>query len=36
VPTMIERDDNIPALSELVAELQIARELCRSCDQRAA
>ena len=36
VPTMIERDDNIPALSELVAELQIARDLCRSCDQRAA
>jgi uncharacterized protein len=36
VPTMIERDDNIPALGELVAELQIARELCRSCDQRAA
>jgi hypothetical protein len=36
VPAMIERDDNIPALSELVAELQIARELCRSCDQRAA
>jgi len=36
VPTMIERDDNIPALSELVAELQIARELCRGCDQRAA
>src|SRR5882672_6291468 len=36
VPTMIERDDNIPALSELVAELQIARELGRSCNQRAA
>ncbi len=36
VPTMIERDDNIPALSELVAELQIARDLCRSCGQRAA
>jgi uncharacterized protein (UPF0276 family) len=36
VPTMIERDDNIPALSELVAELQIARDLSRSCDQRAA
>lgn len=28
VPAMIERDDNIPALSELVAELQIARDLC--------
>src|SRR6202166_311784 len=27
VPTMIERDDNIPALSELVAELQIARDV---------
>jgi hypothetical protein len=27
VPTMIERDDNIPALGELVAELQIARGL---------
>jgi uncharacterized protein (UPF0276 family) len=24
---MIERDDNIPALSELVDELQIAREI---------
>ena len=36
VPTMIERDDNIPALSELVAELQIARSLGRSCNQRAA
>ena len=27
VPTMIERDDNIPALSELVAELDIARAI---------
>jgi uncharacterized protein len=36
VPTMIERDDNIPALGELVAELQIARDLSRSCSQRAA
>jgi len=36
VPTMIERDDNIPALSELVAELQTARELSLSCNQRAA
>jgi uncharacterized protein (UPF0276 family) len=36
VPTMIERDDNIPALSELVAELQIARDLSHSCNQRAA
>ncbi|HEY4442860.1 MAG TPA: DUF692 domain-containing protein [Steroidobacteraceae bacterium] len=36
VPTMIERDDNIPALGELVAELQTARDLSRSCAQRAA
>ena len=36
VPTMIDRDDNIPALSELVAELQTARDLSRSCAQRAA
>ena len=36
VPTMIERDDNIPALSELVAELQTARELSLGCNQRAA
>ena len=36
VPTMIERDDNIPALSELVAELQTARDLSLSCTQRAA
>jgi uncharacterized protein len=27
VPAMIERDDNIPALGELVAELQIARAI---------
>jgi uncharacterized protein len=27
VPTMIERDDNIPELSELVAELDIARDV---------
>ncbi len=26
---MIERDDNIPALSELVAELDMARDTCR-------
>jgi hypothetical protein len=25
VPTMIERDDNIPALDELLAELDVAR-----------
>jgi uncharacterized protein (UPF0276 family) len=36
VPTMIERDDNIPALSELVAELDIARELCRAHTLEAA
>jgi uncharacterized protein (UPF0276 family) len=36
VPTMIERDDNIPALAELVAELQVARELGRDCTQQAA
>jgi uncharacterized protein (UPF0276 family) len=36
VPTMIERDDNIPALGELVAELQIARDLSGSCSQQAA
>ena len=27
VPTMIERDDNIPALSELVTELDMARDI---------
>jgi uncharacterized protein (UPF0276 family) len=36
VPTMIERDDNIPSLSELVAELQIARELGHRHAQQAA
>jgi uncharacterized protein len=36
VPTMIERDDNIPSLSELVAELQIARELGQRHTQQAA
>jgi uncharacterized protein (UPF0276 family) len=36
VPTMIERDDNIPFLSELVAELQIARELGHRHAQQAA
>jgi uncharacterized protein (UPF0276 family) len=25
IPTMIERDDNIPELSELLAELEVAR-----------
>lgn len=36
VPTMIERDDNIPALSELVAELAVARELAARHTQQAA
>jgi uncharacterized protein (UPF0276 family) len=36
VPTMIERDDNIPELGELVAELQIARDLARQHTRRAA
>jgi uncharacterized protein len=36
VPTMIERDDNIPPLAELVAELNIARDLCKSGDREAA
>jgi uncharacterized protein len=36
VPTMIERDDNIPALSELVAELEIARNLSRNHTRQAA
>jgi uncharacterized protein (UPF0276 family) len=29
VPTMIERDDNIPELGELVAELEVARAVAR-------
>ena len=36
VPTMIERDDNIPELSDLVAELDIARELGRRHTRQAA
>jgi uncharacterized protein len=36
VPTMIERDDNIPELGELVAELDIARELSRHHARQAA
>ena len=36
VPTMIERDDNIPELSELVAELQTARELGNRHTRQAA
>jgi uncharacterized protein (UPF0276 family) len=30
VPTMIERDDRIPPLAELVAELDQARRVARS------
>jgi uncharacterized protein (UPF0276 family) len=36
VPTMIERDDNIPALDELVTELQIARDISRRHTRPAA
>jgi uncharacterized protein len=36
VPTMIERDDNIPDLSELVAELDLAREIAGRHSQQAA
>jgi uncharacterized protein len=36
VPTMIERDDNIPPLGELVSELNVAREVARRHSQRAA
>jgi uncharacterized protein (UPF0276 family) len=36
VPTMIERDDNIPELSELVAELDTARRLACSDAQQVA
>ena len=36
VPTMIERDDNIPELGELVAELDLAREIAGRHAQRAA
>ena len=36
VPTMIERDDNIPELGELLEELRIARDLARSDARRAA
>jgi len=36
VPTMIERDDNIPPLNELVAELQTARDFSRSAARQAA
>jgi uncharacterized protein (UPF0276 family) len=36
VPTMIERDDNIPPLAEIVAELGMAREIAGRHSQRAA
>jgi uncharacterized protein (UPF0276 family) len=36
VPTMIERDDNIPELSELVAELDVARDIAARHSRRAA
>jgi uncharacterized protein (UPF0276 family) len=36
VPTMIERDDNIPPLGELVAELDIARSIAASHSRQAA
>jgi uncharacterized protein (UPF0276 family) len=36
VPTMIERDGNIPPLAELVAELTIARNIATGATVRAA
>jgi uncharacterized protein len=36
VPTMIERDDDIPELAELVAELQVARGIARTHSRQAA
>ncbi len=36
IPTMIERDDNIPEFSELVEELQKARALCRKSTRGVA
>jgi uncharacterized protein (UPF0276 family) len=36
VPTMIERDDNIPALGELVAELDVARAIAARHSRQAA
>jgi uncharacterized protein len=36
VPAMIERDDNIPELGELVAELQVARNIGRRRTRAAA
>jgi uncharacterized protein (UPF0276 family) len=36
VPTMIERDDNIPELPELLAELEVARDIAARCARQAA
>jgi hypothetical protein len=36
VPTMIERDDNIPELPELVAELDVARDIAARHARQAA
>ncbi len=36
VPTMIERDDNIPALDELLAELDMARDIAANVLREAA
>jgi len=35
VSTMIERDDNIPPLAEVVAELDVARKIAREVQERA-
>jgi uncharacterized protein (UPF0276 family) len=36
VPTMIERDDDIPPLAQLLAELDIARRIAADSARRAA
>jgi uncharacterized protein (UPF0276 family) len=36
VPTMIERDDNIPSYAELVAELEVARRIASEATHEAA
>jgi uncharacterized protein (UPF0276 family) len=36
VPTMIERDDNIPELHELIAELDVARDIAARHTRQAA
>jgi hypothetical protein len=36
VPAMIERDDNIPELGELVAELDVARDIAARHSRQAA